>query len=143
MPHCIVKQPNGNFAIWSTISDCFTVFDISPDEIIEESILDQPSPVYNRDELERSIRMELEHIAEIGYGWDWSNDWNDAVRWLEDQHNTEQLKIIDDLSLPRRMKREHTPLQVSKYWHMYWRNKSAMLSYEIRRIKDHLQKRHK
>jgi hypothetical protein len=36
MAHQIVKQPNGLYAIWSTVVDNFIVYDATPEEIIAE-----------------------------------------------------------------------------------------------------------
>lgn len=36
----IVKQPNGLFAVWSSVVDDFTVVDCTRDELIEEFLLE-------------------------------------------------------------------------------------------------------
>jgi len=150
MPHCIIKQPNGNFAIFSTIVDAFLVLDISPDEIENEAIQDQINFGMNfgaatttRDEIGAIIGRELENIKAVGVGWDWSPDWNSAVRYLEDRKSRddeEQLEEIDKLGLPHRMKCQVTSLQAEKHWHTYWRNRCATKDNEIRLLKHSLAK---
>ena len=147
MPHCIIKQPDGNFAIWSTIVDDFLVLNITPDEIENEAIEDQVNfgmnfgaPVTTRDEIGDIIGRELENIKAVGVGWDWSPDWNYAVRYLEEYRRDGTLAEIDELGLPHRMKRQATPLQIEKHWHTYWRNRCAAKDNEIRLLKYRLQK---
>jgi hypothetical protein len=35
MGHHIVKQPNGKYAVWNTISNSFTVLDATAEEVLE------------------------------------------------------------------------------------------------------------
>lgn len=137
MPQHLVLQPNGKYAVWSTIVDNFLSLDSTRDEIlsIDESYhdsIDYPGglPQYKED-----LERELEHIEKSGIAWDWAGDWNDRVRLLEQNEESETLKIIDDLGLPRRMKRKHTMAQRERFWHRYWRNKYQLLELETRRIK--------
>lgn len=41
MPRQIIKQPDGLFAVWSTVVDGFVMIDATPKEIIEEWVAEQ------------------------------------------------------------------------------------------------------
>lgn len=120
MPKCIVLQPNGKYAIWSSVVDDFTGFDYTRDELLQDHEL-------------RDIDKQIENITGSGISWDWADTWSGCVRWVEkhgDSH--ESLEVIDNLQLPRRMKNTVSPYACEHYWHMYWRARCEALSYETR-----------
>jgi hypothetical protein len=41
MPRQIIRQPDGLFAVWSTVVDGFVMIDASPQEIIDEWVAEQ------------------------------------------------------------------------------------------------------
>lgn len=45
MARCIVKQPNGFYAVWSSIVEDFIFYDCTPEEIIEEYIKEQSEDI--------------------------------------------------------------------------------------------------
>ena len=44
----IIKQPNGKFAVWSSIVEDFILLDVSPAEIIEEFVEDSRETIETR-----------------------------------------------------------------------------------------------
>jgi hypothetical protein len=66
----------------------------------------------------------MANIVAIGYAYDWSPDWYEAVRLCEAFGNADSLVYIDKHHLPRRWKAARkSPYVREKYWHIYWRNK--------------------
>lgn len=47
MSHEIVKQPNGLFAVWSTIVDDFVMLDATPQDIIDDEVKDAKERITN------------------------------------------------------------------------------------------------
>lgn len=91
MPHAIVKQPNGRYAIWSSIVDDFLLLGASP----EEAMLDElDNPYYTdyaggKDALRADLRKELENIATNGRAWKWAPTWDEAVAIIRELHGNE------------------------------------------------------
>jgi hypothetical protein len=137
MPHCFVLQPNGKYAIWSTIVDTFLMIDGTREEVLDHEVSERNSRGYpgGIDNLRRHCEEEFKHIEESGIAYDWAYDWNRCLRWLEGGHgenNSEVMKTIDAFKLPHRMKRKISPYRREKYWHYYWRNRCIDL--EAKRV---------
>lgn len=56
MGYQIIKQPNGRYAIWSSVVDSFTVVDCTREELIEELV------AYARRDIERDVSWRLADI---------------------------------------------------------------------------------
>lgn len=48
MGHQIVKQPNGKFAVWSSVVDSFILIDATPDEIVEDYVEKEADRIRDR-----------------------------------------------------------------------------------------------
>lgn len=51
MSNQIIKQPDGRFAVWSTITDGFILIDATPAEIVEEWLSDERARLTERVEV--------------------------------------------------------------------------------------------
>jgi len=86
MANQIVKQPNGKYAIWSTIVDDFTVIDATPEEIINIWADDARQRI---DEKVRSIVNQL-NVGGRPYH-QFTMTFSECVALAHDMHdNTEQ-----------------------------------------------------
>lgn len=82
MPHYFVKQPNGKYAIYSTIVDDFLLFDATQQEAIDHEL---QSPGWwgypgGSAGLECDLRKEFENIETTGKAWKWAKDWRGTVQ---------------------------------------------------------------
>jgi hypothetical protein len=101
MPRCIVKQPNGLYAIWSTIVDHFVSVECTAEEALAEEVADKINDNYpgGADALRRDLCRELENIHASGKAWKWAPDWTEAIETIRELHGedavTELLGMID------------------------------------------------
>lgn len=81
MGHQYIKQPNGKFAIWSTVIDDFTAINCTMEEIIEIEIEDE---VKN---LRRRISEKLEKVdkGEPAY-YQFTMSWKAALEERDERH---------------------------------------------------------
>lgn len=126
MPHYFVKQPNGKYAIWSTISDTFLAIELTEEEAIHQEFADRTHQGYpgGDEALLSNLKSEIRHVNEIGRAWDWAMYWEECVKWLERTNNEEELDMIDGFNIPRRMKRPASSLKDARYWLAYWRSRA-------------------
>ena len=98
MAHQIVKQPNGLYAIWSTIVDSFVLIDATPDEIIEDWTASE------RERLKASVHKAVAALenGEKPYH-QFTKSFEDCIRVIRHQHadDEEMLKVLDDLGVSR------------------------------------------
>jgi len=84
----IIKQPNGKYAIWSTLVDNFIITDSTKEEYIEFRI---------KEETER-IKKDLKEIfekIEKGERYHYTvYQWEEALKVLEDVHGKKELKKV-------------------------------------------------
>jgi len=87
----IVKQPNGLYAVWSSVVDDFVLIDATPDEIIDDAIAD---------ESER-IRKHLSEIfSKIESGqrayYQFTKGFDECVERIRELHgnDSESLKLL-------------------------------------------------
>lgn len=88
MPRCIVKQPNGLYAIWSTIVDDFIIYDATAEDAIWESLEDIHMQNYpgGRDALRRDICREFENIKQTGRAWKWAPNFEESIITVRELH---------------------------------------------------------
>ena len=86
MGHQIIKQPNGLFAVWSTIVDDFVMVDATPEEIIEEEIKARS------DNVEKEIRKIVKSWNENGC-YQHFMDWEEANEWRKTVHGKDVVVI--------------------------------------------------
>ena len=135
MPHAIVLQPNGKYAIWSSIVDNFLYLDMTKDEAIKTWIDEAFLSGVDKKEAESAIKTQFDNIEAAGTAWDWSRDWNGCIGWLR-SHDADTIKDIIELGIPLEIERnKHTELEQEHHWHMYWRNKCLRLESELIALK--------
>jgi len=136
MPSHLVLQPNGKYAIWSTVVDDFWFFDGDAKEVGDAVIEFQwQRGKADADVLQSRIDNQIKNIEKSGTAWDWAKDWNRGVRWLEETTNSKSLARIDELGLPRRMKRKVSSLKHARYWLDYWRGRAERADMELSYLK--------
>lgn len=88
MPHCFVKQPNGLFAIWSSVVDHFITVDCTHGEAIDEELKDPRYEHYptGPDGLLFDLFKEFRNIAETGRAWKWAPTWKEACERIRELH---------------------------------------------------------
>ena len=141
MPHHLVLQPDGKYAVWSTIVDAFLEFNLDEKGALEWHLInDNRWGTYpgGEEALRADVEESIVNIKKAGTAWEWSMDWNRCVRWLERRKNTDVLDDIDGLGLPRRMKRAISSLKAQKYWTQYWRNQANHYRLELDRLRREL-----
>lgn len=86
----IVKQPNGLYAVWSSIVDSVIVYDATPDEIIE---------FYQLEEMKRLRDGVLEAIAALERGekpsGQFTKSWEDCLHWIEVVHGKDDETLAE------------------------------------------------
>ncbi len=91
MGHQYIKQPNGKFAIWSSIVTDFTAFDCTQDEIIQMEIEDEIK------DLTKRIREKLEKVdrGESAYH-QFTKTWKEALETRDEEHGKDGREFDDD-----------------------------------------------
>ena len=87
MGRSIVKQPNGFYAVWSSVVDDFIVIDASAEEIISEYVTDAIK------EIEVRVNAEIENIEEKGKS---HRTFEECIRIIKSVHgkDAESLKEL-------------------------------------------------
>ena len=81
MPRCLVKQPDGFYAVWSSVLDNFRVTGMNAPAAaawcVNQDSNNYPGglPAYLRD-----LATELDNIERTGRAWDWAPTWDEAQR---------------------------------------------------------------
>lgn len=77
----IIKQPNGKFALWSSIVDSFVMLDAEPKDIVDEWIADE------RQRVERAVTEIVDKLnrGEPAY-YQFSMTWEEALATHEQVH---------------------------------------------------------
>ena len=81
MAHQIITQPDGAYALWSTISNAFVMIDATPDDIIQ----------YFLEAEEARIRASVqETVDKLARGeppyYQFTMSWDEAVAWYHTAH---------------------------------------------------------
>ena len=98
MAHQIVKQPNGLYAIWSTVVDSIVLIDATPDEIIGD---------WTASERERIMVSVHKTVSALKNGekpyYQFTKSFEDCIRVIRYQHadDAEMLKVLDALGVSR------------------------------------------
>ena len=110
MPRYFVKQPNNLIAIWSTIVDDFIALSLTREAAIKTEFYNPSYSNYpgGQDALRNDLYREMQNIDTAGRAWDWANNWDECVSWLE-HARAKTLKIIDKHGIPRKMKGNGAP----------------------------------
>ena len=102
MPRCLVKQPSGKFAIWSSVSGKFLMMNLDADQAVTDEFnyernLRRPDQMLR---LMADMTRELLNINSKGRAWDWAPDWGEALKIIEELHG-EDARVnveLEDLS---------------------------------------------
>lgn len=81
MAHQIIKQPNGNFAIWSSVVDHFILVDATSEEMIE---------YYIKRETEDITERVNKTVTQLNNGenpyYQFAMDWEEALEQVKECH---------------------------------------------------------
>ena len=90
----IIMQPNGKYAIWSSIVDNFILLDAEPEEIVEEFL----------SSAKQGIKFETDRIFKaLNKGdrpyYQFTKTWEEAIKEVKRVHGAkdETLQIIKDM----------------------------------------------
>ena len=97
MPRYPVKQPDGNYAVWSTITDSIVAFNCD-----EKSMIESMLELYDNHTFESMgtllipaiERMNHERMNQWLSAWDWSQTWPDVCRMHVSYHGIDSI-IVD------------------------------------------------
>lgn len=96
MARQIIKQPDGRYAVWSTIVDDFVAVNVDRDEIIEMFVEGE------RQRIIQSVDETLEHIAagRPAY-YQFTKSFDDCVALIRANHgdDAESLRLIERTKL--------------------------------------------
>lgn len=88
MPRAIVKQPNGKYALWSSVLASFILWDGSAEEMVAEELRDHKADGYpdGRRALMADLCQELVNINDTGRSWEWAPTWDEALATIRELH---------------------------------------------------------
>lgn len=92
----IIRQPNGLYAIWSSVVDHFILYDCTPEGIIEERCKEECARI------EKGVR---ETVAQLEAGekpyYQFTKTWEEAIAWAEEVHGSddETLALLREAGL--------------------------------------------
>lgn len=92
MANRIVQQPNGLYAIWSTVVDDFTMIDCTPEEIIDEWTEAE------RVRIVESVRKVIQQLKEGGKPYfQFTETFDECVARIRELHgaDAESLKMLE------------------------------------------------
>lgn len=94
MSQQIIKQPNGKYALWSTVVDSFIVLDATPKDIIEFKLREER---LSMSEHVNKIVKELDAGKKPYYQFTMS--WEDAIQTIKEVHgeNDESYKLAKEI----------------------------------------------
>ncbi len=91
MGYQIIKQPNGKFAVWSTIVDNFIMFDADAKEIIDDRIEKCTQDI---------IKEVTQTILELNEGrkpyYQFAKSWKEARNIIKEVHGNLMLEELDN-----------------------------------------------
>lgn len=97
MPHALVKQPNGKYAIWSSVVDTFLTVDCTAEEVLIEEI-DSTTYWNYQGCLREDLCKELENIGRKGRAWAWAPTWDEALETIRELHGADAVTEIVKLA---------------------------------------------
>lgn len=102
MPRYLVKQPNGKYAIYSTIVDHFIEHQIPSDEAVIELFYNEvkrgPYPG-GEEVLRRDCEQEWRNVESTGRAYPWAYNWVEAVAAIERLHSKEEKTLKEIIAL--------------------------------------------
>lgn len=90
MGHQFIKQPNGKFAIWSSIVTDFIAFDCTQDEVVQMEVEDAVAEITTR------AREKLKKVerGEPAY-YQFTMTWDEALKRRDEQHGKDGREFDD------------------------------------------------
>lgn len=85
----IIKQPNGKYAIWSSVVDDFIYLNITPEEYIEERIKEEAEQI--RDNVMKVVKLLDE--GKPAY-YQFTKSWEQALSLIEEIHGKKAKKKV-------------------------------------------------
>ena len=94
MGHQYIKQPNGKFAIWSSIASDFIAYNCGQDDVIRIETEDAVKEVTER------VRLKLAQVerGESAY-YQHTKTWGEALKRRDEQHGKDS-RLVDDQGNP-------------------------------------------
>lgn len=92
MPRCLVKQPDGRYAIWSTIVDSFIVVNCTAGEAVVEFLKDPRFERVGSHYACEGFGIELLNIERIGRAYGWAPTFDEALHTIEVIHGVYELE---------------------------------------------------
>lgn len=84
MAHQIIKQPNGKYAVWSTMVDHFILYDATPEDIIADRIEQETARITV------AVRKTIRELDEGGKPYhQFTKTFDEAMAWARAQHGDE------------------------------------------------------
>ena len=94
MGHQIIKQPNGKFAVFSSIVDDFIMYEATREDIIELELED------SKERITREVDRVLEELKSTNPRpyYQFTRTWEDALQTIKEVHGKKHVKqILDSL----------------------------------------------
>jgi len=88
MPHTIVKQPDGQYAIWSSVVESFITVNCTVDEVIVEEVANSPNYPGN---LRADLFELLMNIELNGRASKRSPSFDEAIETIRELHGQEEV----------------------------------------------------
>lgn len=88
MPRAIVKQPDGQYALWSTVVDNFVTVNATVEDLVAEELRHPRASLYHGgiQKLQEDLCREVVNLADTGRAWKWAPTWDEAVKIIRDLH---------------------------------------------------------
>jgi len=90
MGHQIIKQPNGKYAVFSSIVDNFIILDATKQDIIEYYVKEQTHEITMRT---NNIIERLEKGEKPYYQF--TKTWTMALDWIKQVHGEDAIKVLE------------------------------------------------
>ena len=87
----IIEQPNGKYALWSSICDNFILLDATELDIIEELVAE------SRDDIERNVKRIIASLNAGGKPYyQFTKTWSEALSSIEDVDDVAEIRKIGE-----------------------------------------------
>lgn len=91
MGHQIIKQPNGLYAVWSSVVDHFIMWDCTPEDIIEDRVQEF------REQTDKGVREICRRLDEgdMKTYHQFTMTWNEAIEDIEEQYGKDDEVLVE------------------------------------------------
>lgn len=93
MGYQIIKQPNGQLCLWSSISTSIIMYDCTPEDIIEHMVKQE------HERIKGMVGSVVKQLEEGGRPYfQFTMDWSQAINEMEEAHGIEAVgEILDNM----------------------------------------------